>query len=280
MPVNSESGKLQTVLLAKPKYYRLLPINPTTRKFLESGDLPSVSVAVQEHAELVQAFKAHGVTVWEAEPDPDLPYGTFTRDIGVSTPKGVILGRYCIPERRGEELVAENALIEHDVPIVGHVTRGFAEGGDMLYLDAHTMVVGCGGRSNMEGIADFARICARLGIEVIPVQFHADFVHLDCVGNILNDRLAVVCRDAVPARFVDLLKERGFTLVDVPWQQVADMVCNLVALDDETMLSFPTNTLVNGQLRALGLEVVKVNMPHLLRAGGGPHCLTFVVDRA
>lgn len=279
--IYNEYGRLKKVLLAKPKYYSLLPINLTTKKYLEENDPPDLEKAAKEHDDFVQAYKDYGVEVVMFEPDPRYPYQAYTRDFALMTPKGAVISKMCKPGRIGEELIAENALIQAGVPVLGHITKGTCEGGDYMYLSENELLVGCGGRSSMEGINELQELlnAHSLNIEVIPVRFHADYVHLDCVGAIVGEKAAVCCLEVVPAAYINLLKDRGFTIIDFPVEDVPKMVSNVVPLDKETILTFKSNTRVNEKLKALGFKLIEVDMPQLLKAGGGPHCLTFVLER-
>lgn len=279
MFVSNEYGKIKKVLLSKPLYYRILPISPTTRRIIDSGNLPDVEEAIREHEAFVDVFREKGTEVIIFEPDERYPYQVFTRDIGVSTPKGMVLGRYFIPERRGEEIMGENALLEHGIPIFRHISRGTLEGGDFMYLDENTLAVGYGGRSSREGVGALEAIAPLLDLEIIPVPFHADFVHLDMVGNIIGEKIAIVCPEVLPYFFVEILKQRQFELVEIKVEEVSYLAANVVALDKETIISDKDNTRVNEQLKALGFEVVELKLTELLKAGGGPHCLTFPIER-
>lgn len=279
MFVSNEYGKIKKVLLSKPLYYRILPISTTTRRFIDSGNLPDVQEAILEHQAFVDVFRDAGTEVIIVEPQEHLPYQVFTRDIGVSTPKGVVLGRYKVPQRQGEEISAENALLAHGIPIFRHLTRGTIEGGDFMYLDQNTLAVGYGGRSSREGIKSLEAIAPLLDLEIVPVPFHADFVHLDMVGNIIGEKIAVVCPEVLPHFFVEMLKQRQFELVEIKAEDVSYLAANVVALDKETIISDKDNTRVNQQLKALGLKVIELKLTQLLKAGGGPHCLTFPIER-
>ncbi|MBS3919551.1 MAG: hypothetical protein KG012_11780 [Deltaproteobacteria bacterium] len=279
MWVNSEYKRLKTVLLCKPTFYRILPINLTAKKYIESGQLPNIHRAIEEHEELVRIYENFGVEVIMMEPDPDLPYQTFTRDFASMTPKGAVISRMHVSERQREPVVGADILVEHSIPIAGFITRGTCEGGDYMFLDEHTLVVGCGGRSNSEGIQYLKDMSPRLGLEIIPVMFHGDFVHMDCVGNIIGEKLIIACLDALPASYVDILKERHFTIINIPAASVPDLSANVMALDEKTILSHASNNRVNDELKALGFEVLTVNIPELLKAGGGIHCNVFPVQR-
>ena len=91
---------------------------------------------------------------------PRLPYA---HDPVLITDRGAIILQTGKPARRGEGPAVAAALQPGGVPILGDVTgEGTGEGGDMLWLDAHTLAVGRGFRTNQPGIEQLARICRPL----------------------------------------------------------------------------------------------------------------------
>ena len=132
MLINNEFKRLKKVILGEATYYRLLPINLTTKKYINAGQLPNIELAMKEHDELVNVYKSFGVEVIMIDLDPNLPYQTFTRDFGSMTPGGAVISRMHVPERRGEPLVGANTLIKNNIPIAGFITEGTCEGGDLL----------------------------------------------------------------------------------------------------------------------------------------------------
>ena len=55
--------------------------------------------------------------------------------------------------------------------------------------------------------------------------------------------------------------------------------CNLQALGDHRVLSLKRNSLVNAELTKHGMEVIELDITEILKAGGGPHCMTFPLIR-
>ncbi|WP_394706362.1 arginine deiminase family protein [Breoghania sp.] len=45
------------------------------------------------------------------------------------------------------------------------------------------------------------------------------------------------------------------------------------------MLSFKNNRDVNAKMKALGIRVIEVELAEILKGGGGPHCMTFPLQR-
>ena len=52
------------------------------------------------------------------------------------------------------------------------------------------------------------------------------------------------------------------------------------ALGEGKVLAIKNNKSVNDKMKAIGLDVIEVDLCQILKAGGGPHCMTFPVKRA
>ena len=281
MSVRNEYGKLHSILLCKPEHFVLQPINVIAEEFIRQGALPRREKLLGEHQEFAQAFVDAGVEVLWAEPDPHMPFQVFTRDIGVTTPFGVLLGTFREAVRQGEEARAEAALEGH-VPVWRRIEAapGIAfEGGDYMYVDEGRVALGIGARTTQGGAERIRALEDELGIEVIPVRFEPRFLHLDMIFNVVGHRVCVICPDALPDDFLRQVERWRFETIEVPQEGVFRLNCNLVALDEGVVLSPARNKEVNTQLKALGFEVIEVGLDDLLKGGGGPHCMGFPIKR-
>lgn len=279
--VSNEYNKLESVLLCRPDHFELQPINEIASEFIRRGQLPDPERVQREHRDFAAAIEGAGVEVVWVEPRPNLPYQVFTRDIGVMTREGALLGRFFRTVRHGEEKEAATILEGHG-PIWRTLKKeeGVAfEGGDFMYLDEKTVALGIGARTTQAGADRVGAAMAEIGVEVIPVAFDPQYLHIDMIFNVVSEGVAVVCLEALPDEFVKVVRKRGFELIEEPPEGVFSLNCNLLALDEGRVLSTTSNKNVNSQLRALGIEVVEVDLRDLLKGGGGPHCMSFPIRR-
>jgi N-dimethylarginine dimethylaminohydrolase len=272
-------GSLRTLLLCPPTYYRELEISEIAHRTVESGEGVDLSVAVPMHAGLARALAEAGIDLAWEEAHPDHAWQVYTRDFGVNTPAGVLIGKFRYEPRWGDEEFAIAALEKLGATIVGRVSRGAVEGGDCWLLDESTLVIGAGNRSTLEGIQNAAELMKPHGIDVLPVEFDPAWNHLDMIFSVLAEKLAMYGEDGLPASYVGFLKDRGWRLIPLPEEQVMKTACNVLSLGQGRILSFAENETVNELLRAEGFELVAPPLREFTKMGGGPHCLTFEVRR-
>ncbi len=272
-------GALRKVLLCAPDYYHELEISEIAHRTVQGGEGVDLPKAKEMHRGLAEAFAAAGVAVEWEKPHPDHAWQVYTRDFGVNTPAGALIGKYRYEPRWGDEEFAIEALQRVGATIVGRVERGAVEGGDCWLLDESTLVIGSGNRSTLEGIANAAEILAPHDIDVFPVEFDPQWNHLDMIFAVVAEKLALFSPDGVPASYVRLLDDRGWRLLAVPEEQVMHTGCNVFALGEGRVLSFAENKRVNEMLQAEGFTVLAPPLHEFTKMGGGPHCLTFELQR-
>jgi N-dimethylarginine dimethylaminohydrolase len=277
--VPNSTGRLRKVLLCPPTYFSFQPINEITRGVLAHGEAADLAAMAREHAALVDAYRSAGVEVVLAEPQPDLPYQVYARDFAACLAEGVLIGSFREPVRQGEELAYERLVRESGVPVIGRITRGAFEGGDFWFLDEATVVQGVVARTTWKGVDNAREILEPLGYTVTGVQLPSKNLHLDMAFNIVAPGVAVSAVEQLPESFVRTLRKRRFELVEVPGEGVFKHHCNIQALGDGRVLTFAGNAAVNERLKALGLDVIAPEITHILKGGGGPHCMTFPLLR-
>jgi N-dimethylarginine dimethylaminohydrolase len=272
-------GPLRKVLLCPPDYYEELTISEIAQRSVEAGDKVDLLLARAMHAELVDALSGAGVGIFWEEAQPEHHWQVYTRDFGVNTPCGPLIGRFKYEARWGDEEYAIAAFDALSVKTCGRVTRGAVEGGDSWMLDEKTLVIGSGNRSTISGIGNAAEIMKPLGVEVMPVEFLAKWNHLDMIFSVIAERACLYCREALPGEFVTYLESRDWELIAVPLDEVMKTGCNVLALGDARILSFAENGIVNRMLEADGFTVYAPHLREFTKMGGGPHCLTFEIER-
>ncbi len=272
--INSEYNKLKMILLCAPEYVSIdSPINVIAEKFSKEGI--DVDRACKEHYMLVEALKFYGINVLLAETDPRFPYEVNTRDLGVTTPKGIIFGRYLKPIRWGEHRLAEKTLRDNNIPVFAKLDRGMFEGGDFVYLDKSTAAVGIGIRTSMLGVEALKYLLYDTGIELIPVDFAEKFLHLDKIFNVVGEKVAVVCSEALPESFLSLLAEKKFNLIEITEKEVFENAGNIINIGDDIIISHNQAAGVNERLKALGFKIEVLEISELFKSGGGIRCMSF-----
>lgn len=278
--VSNATNELEKVLVCSPKYYVFNGINEITKSWMEKGETEQNEVMVKEWNELLQAYRDNGVEVVEMDPDPTMEVQTFARDFGGCVKEGAIIGKFRHPARQAETAVYEAKLKELGVPVIARCNAGCFEGGDFWMIDEHTLAFGLVDRTDRAGVDNLREQLAKFGYTVVGVPVPPANLHLDMVFNIVAPKVCIAATRELPYDFIQMLKRREFTIIDVPSELVFKHGCNVQALGNNKVLAIKNNASVNEKMREAGLEVIEVDLCQILKAGGGPHCMTFPIKRA
>jgi N-dimethylarginine dimethylaminohydrolase len=228
-----------------------------------------------EHRALVKVYEDNGVQVVFLEADPVLPDLVFVRDLGDYIREGYILGKFREPIRQEEQARMESL----GVPLVMEVKKGFFEGGDFFFLDDTTLAIGMIARSNAEGVEEIRRELAPLGYTVIGVPAKPQYLHLDMCFNLVSEKLAVSYPPVLPGDFLAEVKKRDIEIIPGDEDAIFAHGYNLQAIGDGRVISLKQNITLNEALDKRGFRVIEVDITEILKAGGGPHCMTFPLER-
>lgn len=276
MFLKNGTGVLKRVLVSKPDYLKAAKINEIAKKWDEILDLEKMK---KEHEEFVKAYRDNGVEVEFLDSDEERPNSVFARDFGGCVKEGYILGNFKLPLRYREHTDYEKRMKELGVPVVATVSEGIFEGGDFAFLNEKTIAVGMADRTNEKGVGEIKKQLEPLGYRVFGVKLNPAYLHLDMCFNLVDDNLAVACYDGLPDDFKKELDKLDIKIINVEEAAIFEHGCNLQALGNKKVLSLAKNKEVNRQLRENGMDVIELDITEILKAGGGPHCMTFPLER-
>ena len=235
-----------------------------------------------EHSGFRQILAEEGVEVVAAGPDPDGELDAiFAYDPTFMTDGGAILTRMGKPARLAESDYAAQTYADLGIPILARIEApGTFDGGDAFWLDERTLAVGRSYRTNDAGIAQLQTILAGIDVNVVRVElphWHgpAECLHLMSMISPVREDLAVVYLPLLPVPFVEELRERGWSFVEVPDDEFMSMACNVLALGPGRCLMLDRNPVTRARLEAAGCTVRTYTGDEISRnREGGPTCLT------
>jgi len=155
----------------------------------------------------------------------------------------------------------------------------------MFWLDATTLLIGRGYRTNGAGIDQIRAYVEPSGVTVHAFDlqyFHgpAECLHLMSFISPLDRDLAVVFLPMMPVKLVQLLQERGVSFVEVPQEEFDSLGTNVLALGPRVALAIAGNDETRRRMESAGVDVRVFSGEELCKKGdGGPTCLTRPLDR-
>jgi N-dimethylarginine dimethylaminohydrolase len=240
---------------------------------------PDHSAAAAEHDILCGLLEEAGAEVVVSGHDPGNPDAIYVYDPVLVGADGAVLLRPGKERRRGESIAMVATLEAAGVPVAAELKApSLAEGGDTVWLDEQTLLVGIGYRTNEAAVHALEVVFP--GVKVIPF----DLPHWNGVGEVMHlmsfisplDRdLAVVYPRIAPVRLLRLLADRNILVVEVPDEEFESQGSNVLALGPRRALALDGNPETRRRMERAGVEVTVYRGDEISKKGdGGPTCLT------
>ena len=268
------TGALKRVLVRAP-------LAEDAARWREFGwrEAPDHAAAAAEHEVLCGLLEDVGAEVVVSRHDPGNPDAIYAYDPALVGSDGAVLLRPGKEGRRREPAALVPALESAGVPVVAELEEpALAEGGDTVWLDERTLLVGIGYRTNEEAVP--ALEVAFPGVEVIPFDLPhwsgaGEVMHLMSFISPLDRDLALVYPRIAPVRLLRLLAERGIGVVEVPDEEFASQGPNVLALGPRRALALEGNDETRRRMERAGVDVAVYRGDEISKKGdGGPTCLT------
>jgi dimethylargininase len=240
---------------------------------------PDVAAAAVEHEALCGLLEAAGAEVVVSRHDPGNPDASYVYDPVLVGRDGAVLLRPGKEGRRTEPDALRASLEAAGVPVAAAIDQpALVEGGDTLWLDEHTLLVGIGYRTIEPAVSALEQ--AFPGVDVLAFDLphwngSGEVLHLMSFISPLDADLALVYPRLAPVRLLGLLAERGIEVVEVPDEEFETQGPNVLALGPRRALALDGNPETRRRMEAAGVDVAVYRGDEISRKGdGGPTCLT------
>ena len=253
LPAANFADGLTTVSLGKPDFAKTL---------------------VQHHA-YCAALQQCGLSLTHLPADARYPDSTFVEDVAILTAKGAILTLPGAASRAGEVAHMKTVLPEFYAEMAEIVAPGTLDGGDICEAGDH-FLIGISLRTNEEGARQLAAWLAQRGYtsDTIDIRQVPGILHLKSgIGYVEQNREQasgqghMVVIDALAAHPA----LQRFERVRVSPEE--DYAANCVSVNDYVLMPAGYPKLASS-LRALGYELIALDMSEYQKMDGGLSCLS------
>ena len=227
---------------------------------------PDYELALRQHDAYIEALKKCGVDVTVLPADENFPDSCFVEDPAVLTEKCAIITNPGTDSRNGEKISIEKAVrafypedrIEHII------APGTLEGGDVMMCGSH-FFVGRSGRTNAEGIRQFAEILEKYGYTCSEVKLE-EVLHLKTGVNYLENNNMLVSGE-----FTDKPEFASYNKVAIPEEEA--YAANCIWMNDTVIVpeGYPA---VLAAVKSMGYKTITVDTSEYRKLDGGLSCLS------
>ena len=247
---------------------------------------PDPAEAAREHEVFADLLREAGVYVHIARHAvPGDPDAIYVCDPALLREDGVFLLRPGKPGRREEPQALRLDLEDLGIPVTSKMSApATAEGGDLVWIDDDTLLVGRGLRTNAAGVAALRDAFP----EAVVIAFDLPYAkgpescfHLMSLISPLDTDLVVAYPPLMPVALMELLADRGIQVVPVPDEEFESMGPNVLAVAPRRAIALEGNPITRRRMEAAGVDVSAYDGEHVSGRGeGGPTCLTRALWRS
>jgi N-dimethylarginine dimethylaminohydrolase len=263
---------------------------------------PDFETAQKQHEHLCHLLRECGAEVVYLPRTESLTLdAVYAHDASLITDYGLILMNPGKKNRVAEARAHARVCGELGIPVFGEVgLPGTSESGDIVWLDSQTLLIGEGFRTNKSGIEQMGSLLSSKetltetsstnskdatkergkNIEVLsaPLPYGAGpsaCLHLMSLVSMLDEQTILVDLPWLAVETVELLKARGFRLIEIEYSERDTLACNVLSLGKKRLLALEENAKTNQNMRDAGFAVHTFPGSEIsINGAGGPTCLT------
>jgi N-dimethylarginine dimethylaminohydrolase len=274
--IHSEYGRLERVVMASPRHFRVVdPINSAQEEHFSSAP-PVGAKLLEEQAAFVRVLVEAGVDVVWASEQPESPFQLNTRDVGAVIGSEFVLGRMRYPIRAREpDAITELLAADGIAPV--RLPAGTFEGGDVL-IDGDTVYLGLSQRTSEDAARDLAEHLRGRGIALEPVVLDPSVLHLDVVLNLVSPGVALAYLPGLPDGIPESIAAR-YDVLEITEEENASLGTNAFAVAPDTVVADARSPRIARLLESRGVRVVTIDYESTAKIGGSFRCMTLPLRR-
>jgi N-dimethylarginine dimethylaminohydrolase len=243
---------------------------------------PDFAAASSQHEILCRILSESGAEVVCLPPSESLTIdAVYAHDASLATDRGLVLMKPGKENRVAEAQAHASFCGLLGIPIFGEIgLPGTSESGDIVWLDSRTLLIGHGYRTNQAGIEQMRALLSSRNVEVLsaPLPYGpgpSACLHLMSLMSMLDERTILVDLPWLAVETVELLKGRGFRLIEIEYSERATLACNVLSLGRKRLIAIAENAKTNQIMRDAGFDVRTFPGSEIcINGSGGPTCLT------
>ncbi len=227
---------------------------------------PDYKLALDQHNAYIEALKNCDVNVTILPPDEDYPDSCFVEDPAVLTERCAIITNPGAASRNGEtHSIEETIKMFYPEERIEHICDpGTLEGGDVMMCGDH-FYVGRSGRTNEEGIRQFADILGKYGYSYSEVKLE-EVLHLKTGVNYLENNNMLVFGE-----FIHKPEFQDYNKYVIPEEEA--YAANCIWVNGRVIVpeGYPA---VLKAVQTMGYETILVDTSEFRKLDGGLSCLS------
>jgi len=207
---------LKKVLMKRPQKF-MSKVDLQKWNYTSPLDQDFINENYNEFYKIIKNSGAEIVDLKLINENAELCDSIFTHDPSLVLKEGAIILNMGKKLRRKETEEHINFYNKEQIPIIGKIiNNGSVEGGDCLWINNKTLLVGESDRTNKSGINQLSGILNKHNILLIPIKLpkydnEKSCFHLMSLISMLDDDLAIGCMSLLPLDLINLLNKNNIS---------------------------------------------------------------------
>ena len=274
---------LKKVLMKRPQEF-MSKVDLQKWNYTSPLDQDFINENYNEFYKIIKNSGAEIVDLKLINENAELCDSIFTHDPSLVLKEGAIILNMGKKLRRKETEEHINFYNKEQIPIIGKIiNNGSVEGGDCLWINNKTLLVGESDRTNKSGINQLSGILNKHNILLIPIKLpkydnEKSCFHLMSLISLLDDDLAIGCMSLLPLDLINLLNKNNIKVIEIPEDEYFDsktLAVNILALSPRNLVAMKGYPKTIDLLYKYGCQINLFSGSELcIKGEGGPTCLT------
>ena len=274
---------LKKVLMKKPQNF-MSKVDSQKWNYTSPLDQDIINENYNEFYKIIKNSGAEIVDLKLRNETEELCDSIFTHDPSLVLNDGAIILNMGKNLRKKEAEEHINFYNEEKIPIIGKViNNGTIEGGDCLWINKKTLLVGESYRTNKIGIDQLGNIVNKYDIKLMPIKLlkynnENSCFHLMSLISMLDNDLAIGCMSLLPTDLINLLKENDIKTIRIPEDEYfksKTLAVNILTLSPRNLVAMKGYPKTIDLLIKSGCKINLFSGDELcIKTEGGATCLT------
>jgi len=232
-------------------------------------DMPNPTLAEKQHNAFISTIASEGVKVYSMMKHITTKPSLYKiRDLAFVHDNNALICNLSMSYRKGEERLVKETLKQINIKIKSQVyLPGILDGGNILFLNEKTVMIGIGNKANEHGIKQFKETFPEL--QVIKLPFNEN---LDLYMNMIDNTI-VMSEELTYTEIYTKLKEMEYDFIIATSEDTKNKAIDFIQLKNNKIVNVPSS--LNKKLKMMGFDVIEVDISELTKGntGCGRMCL-------
>ena len=276
-------SELKKVLMKKPQKF-MSKVDKKKWNYKKTLEQYMIEDNYNNFIKIIESFDIEIIYLNLEDENEELCDSIFTHDPSLVIDEGAIILNMTKKLRTPEVFEHINLYKSLNIPIIGRIVdNGKVEGGDCLWINKKTLLVGESYRTNLVGINQLKIILEKFNICVIPIKLpklsnNKSCFHLMSIVSMLDNDLVIGYKNFITNELFEIFNRQKIKIIEIPQDEYLrsdTLAVNMLAISPRNIIALEGFPKTVNILDKHNCKISLFNGNDLcIKTEGGPTCLT------